>query len=154
MEHLQEFIDHKVEQFCARTICPATGTVISKAFEYERTYLNRALQDIPQIPLDTMTTPVQSGNLVWFRGNYYQIPSGYAQKSVRCINTGEHIEIYHDGELLERYAYEPEVQGMIRMSKTAAETADRPVSDLVKGWWLEVAERQMEYYHDIVGAGL
>jgi transposase len=153
MEHLQDFIDHKIEQFCTRTTCPATGTTISEAYDYERKFLNTALQDIPQIPVDTMTTPVQTGNLVWFRGNYYQIPAGHAGKSVRCINTGTHIEIYHAGVLLEQFNYEPEVLGMIRMSRNAAETTTRPISDLVQGWWLEVAERQMEYYHDIIGAG-
>jgi hypothetical protein len=38
------------------------------------------------------------------------------------------------------------------MSKHAAQTAERPMSDLVKGWWLEVADRQIDYYHAITGA--
>jgi transposase len=152
LEHLQDFIDHKIEQFCARTICPATGTTISEAYEYEKQYLNPAIKDIPAIPVETMITPVQKGNLVYFKKNYYQIPAGYVGKSVRCINTGSHIQIMHDGVLLEEYEYEPEVEGMIRMSRIAAESATRPISDLVKGWWLEVADRQLDYYHEITGA--
>jgi len=34
-EDLQQYIDRKVEEKCLRTICPATGTSIAQAYEYE-----------------------------------------------------------------------------------------------------------------------
>lgn len=149
---LQDFIDKKVEEHCRRTICPATGTSINDAYEYERKYLRPVVEKELEIPVETIITPVQKGSLVWFKGNYYQIPEGYTGKRVRCVNTGSMIKIYSDGLLLETYSYEPDLKGMVRMSRSAAESTTRPMSDLVKNWWLEVADRQIDYYHEITGA--
>jgi transposase len=151
LSHVQEYIDTKIAEHCDRTICPATGTTITEAYEYEREFLLQAIDDVPMIPIATMTTKVQKGSLVWFEGNYYQIPQGFIGKRVRCIHTGATIEIYHDGELLETYSYEPGLKGMVRMSRKAAAEENRPMSELVKEWWLEVADRQIDYYHEIIG---
>lgn len=152
LTELQGFIDEKIAKHCDRTICPATGTTISHAYEYERKYLNPVTEDELEIPVETMVTPVQKGSLVYFKGNYYQIPEGYTGRKVRCINTGSLIKICSDGVLLEEYSYEPGLKGMVRMGKRAAESSSRPMSDLVKNWWLEVADRQLDYYHEITGA--
>jgi hypothetical protein len=37
------------------------------------------------------------------------------------------------------------------MSRKAAAEENRPMSELVKEWWLEVADRQIDYYHEIIG---
>lgn len=152
MKDLQDYIDKKVEEHCERTICPTTGTFISEAYGYEKKYLKQLKEVEIEIPIETTTTPVQKGSVVWFKGNYYQIPEGYEGKRVRCVNTGSLIKIFHGGELLETYSYRPELKGMVRISKVAAELSKRPMSDLVKSWWLEVAERQLDYYQEITGA--
>jgi transposase len=151
LEDLQQYMDRKVEEKCLRTICPATGTSISQAYEYEKRYLSPLSKQVPEIPVETITTPVQKDSLVWFKGNYYQLPQGFTGKTVRCINTGTQIRIYFQGELLETYAYEPNVKGMIRVSRKAITESTRPMSELVKEWTLEVAARQLDYYQEITG---
>jgi transposase len=151
LAEVQKFIDRKVEELCARTICPATGTTIAEAFEYEKRWLRPLPEAEPEIPVATAPTTVKKGSLVWFQGNYYQLPQGFTGKQVRCIHTGTHIEIYCGGELLDIFDHVPGLQGMIRMSRKAALMSERPMSDLVKAWWLEVADRQIEYYHEITG---
>jgi hypothetical protein len=152
MVHLQHYIDECVKKHRERTICPVTGTTIAKAHNYERKYLNTDIKNSIQLPVESMITRVQKDSLVWFKGNYYQIPEGFTGKKVRCINTGTTIEIYHEGTLLETYTYEAGVKGMVRMSAKAAASARKPMSGLVRNWWLEVSERQMDYYHEIAGA--
>jgi transposase len=152
LAEVQEFIDQKLDNFCQRTICPATGTTIAEAYEYEKKYLGPLPEGKTEIPVATAVTKVQKGSLVWFQGNYYQIPEGFTGKQVRCIHTGTHITIHYHGNQIDSFEYVPGVKGMIRMSRKAAESSCRPMSDLVKEWWLEVADRQIEYYHELTEA--
>jgi transposase len=151
LEHLQEYINTQVAKHCERTICPATGTTIEEAFSYEYQFLNPVTQAIPEIPVETKITTVQKGNLAYFKGNYYQIPEGYAGKQIRCINSGTTISLYHQGRCLGVFSHEPALKGMVRMNKTAAIDSKQPMSNLVKNWWLEVSDRQLEYYQTITG---
>jgi transposase len=151
LEHLQRHIDGVVDRLCAAAICPATGTSVEKAYAYERKELKPLPVSMPEIPVETAVSTVRKDSLVWFRGNFYQIPEGYTGKTVRCVNTGRRIDIYFQGELLESHAYHPDVKGMTRISPRAIEKTTRPVSDLVKEWTLEVASRQLDYYEAITG---
>jgi transposase len=151
LEHLQSFIDQKVDEHCRRTMCPATGTTIAEAFEYEKKFLNPLPKRMPDIPIQTLSATVQKGSLVWFKGNYYQIPEGFVGKNVRCVNSGTHIRIYHEGHLLDSHVYVPDIRGMVKMSETAIRTSKRPMSDLTRSWGVEVAQRQLDYYHEITG---
>jgi len=151
LDHLQDFINQKIDELCSRTICPATGTTVAKAFEYEKKYLNQTVEKISEIPEEAVSAIVQKGSLVWYRGNHYQIPEGFIGKKVRCVNTGTTLKIFHQGQLLETFRIIGDAKGMVRMSKASAETSQRPMSDLVRSWWLEVADRQIDYYQEITG---
>lgn len=151
MAHLQDFIDEKVQEFCERTICPVTGTTIQKAWEYERKYLCPIPADLPDVPVYSGSSKVQKDSTVYFQGNYYQIPEGFVAKTVRCINTGTKIQIYHSGNLLGDFPLIPESKGMLRLNPLAVETCTRPMSDLTKSFWLETAVRQMEIYQEASG---
>jgi transposase len=151
LDHLQQYIDDLIEEKCKKWICPATGTTIEQAYAYERQYLNSQIRELPAIPVDSIQTTVKNGSLVYFRGNYYQIPEGYLGQSVRVINSGTKIEIYHQGECLDSYDYYPDIKGMVRLSKKAIQLNTRPLSELTRQWCLEVADRQIEHYQKITG---
>jgi len=148
---VQDFIDKKVAGLCERTICPATGTTITEAYAYEKNWLLPLPEGAAEIPVATAVAKVQKGSLVWFQGNYYQIPEGFIGKQVRCIHAGTRVEIHYHGELLDSFDHVPGLKGIVRISRKAAELSERPMSQLVKEWWLEVADRQIEYYHEITG---
>jgi hypothetical protein len=151
LEELQQYIDKVIEDKCKIWISPATGTTIEKAYAFEQKSLKPIISKSPAIPVDSIQTRVQKGSLVYFRRNFYQIPEGYVGQSVRVINTGTKIEIYHKGELLDSHHYHPDIKGMIRLSQKAIELNTRPLSELTKQWSLEVAGRQLDYYHSITG---
>jgi transposase len=150
LAEVQQFFDDLVTEKISRWNCPATGTSIEAAYEYEKQYL-ASVGQAPQIPVDTATTTVSRESLVYFRGNWYQIPEGYARMPVRCINTGTQIQIFHNGKLIQSHDYLPGAKNMIRLSPQAISTTTRPMSDLTRQWALEVAERQMDLYQEIAG---
>lgn len=150
LEEVQQFFDELVTERISQWNCPATGTSIQAAYEYEKQHL-MSVCDAPQIPVDTATTKVSKESLVYFRKNWYQIPEGFAGKTVRCINTGTQIQIFSEGELIQSHDYLPGAKNMIRLSRQAIVTATRPLSDLTRQWALEVADRQMDLYQEIAG---
>lgn len=151
LDNLQKYLDEVIETKCREWICPATGTTIEQAYAYEQQYLNPLVKKMPAIPVDSIQTNVQKGSLVYFRGNYYQIPEGFVGQSVRVVNSGTKIEIFHQGKCMDSHDYYPGIKGMIRLSEKAIRLNTRPLSDLTKQWCMEVANRQIEYYHTITG---
>ncbi|KGE72376.1 hypothetical protein DC28_04580 [Spirochaeta lutea] len=150
LREAQEFFNELLAERVARWSCPATGTSILEAYEYEKQFL-QDVSDAPRIHLDSASTTVSTESLVYFRGNWYQVPEGHEGKSVRVINTGTEIEVYCEGTVIQTHEYYPGVKNMIRLSREAITLSTRPMSDLTRQWGLEVAERQMDHYQKIVG---
>ena len=89
---------------------------------------------------------------VFFEGNYYQVKGEYRGHAVLCVNTGEEIVIYHEGDEIGRFGYLPKAKGMVRLSKEAIDDSGVHLSAIVRQWALQVAARQVEMYQDIVGS--
>lgn len=131
--------------------CGATGLSVHESFEYEKTYLKPLPEIFPVIPVKESLIKVKNDGTVYFDGNYYQIPDDYRKHHVLCLNTGQEVVIYHDGEEIERHPYLPEAKGMVRLSEQALRNTDISLSDLVRVWGMDVARRQVDIYEEITG---
>jgi len=130
--------------------CGATGLTVAESFAYEKQHLRSLPAVFPVLPLKEARTQVRQDGTVYFEGNYYQLPGGLRGRSVLCVNTGQEIIVWHEGEVLERFAYLPGARGMVRLSVPALEDAEVYLSDLVRRWGLEVARRQVDIYQEII----
>jgi transposase len=150
MQHLQRRIDEETLICEGQWRCGATGLTVAESFAYEKDHL-RALPDpFPQIPLDERRTSVRRDGTVFFRGNYYQVSGDYRDKSVLCVHTGEEIVIYHDGDEIGRFPYLPGTKGMVRLAGHVLEDPELHLSETVRRWGLEVADRQVAIYQEII----
>ena len=70
--------------------------------------------------------------------------------SVLCINTGEEIIIYHQGEEVGHFPYLPGTKDMVMLSERAIIHRDNHLSDTVRQWALSVARRQVQIYEEII----
>lgn len=129
----------------------ATGRGVAESFAYEQKYLTSLPHDFPLLPLNERRTQVRSDGTVFFEGNYYQVKGEYRGHAVLCVNTGEEIVIYHEGDEIGRFGYLPKAKGMVRLSEEAIIDRGVHLSGIVRRWALQVAARQVEMYQDIVG---
>jgi hypothetical protein len=58
--------------------------------------------------------------------------------------------IYHEGRKIGRFSYLPGTKGMVMLSKEAIAAEDVYLSETVRQWALEVAQRQVQIYQEIV----
>ena len=130
----------------------ATGRGVDESFGYEQQYLRSLPHDFPLLPLNERRTQVRMDGTVFFEGNYYQVKGEYRGHAVLCVNTGEEIVIYHEGDEIGRFGYLPKAKGMVRLSKEAIDDSGVHLSAIVRQWALQVAARQVEMYQDIVGS--
>jgi transposase len=129
----------------------ATGRGVAESFGYEQKYLKSLPHHFPLLPLNERRTQVRNDGTVFFEGNYYQVKGAYRGHAVLCVNTGEEIVIYHEGDEIGRFGYLPKAQGMVRLSEEAINDSGVYLSTIVRQWALQVAARQVEMYQDIVG---
>ena len=102
--------------------------------------------------LTFILAPISTDVLFWrFEGNDYQVKGHYRGHVVLCVNTGEEIVIYHEGDEIGRCAYLPKAKGMVRLSEEAINDSGVHLSGIVRDWAVEVARRQVAIYHEIVG---
>ncbi|MCL6579931.1 MAG: IS21 family transposase [Candidatus Bathyarchaeota archaeon] len=130
--------------------CGATGLSVAESFGYEKTHLRPLPSVFPVLPLKETRTRVRRDGTVYFDGNYYQVPGVFRDRSVLCVNTGQEIVVWHEGEVVERFAYLPGTRGMVRLSEQALEAPEVTLSAVVRRWGLEVARRQVEIYQEII----
>lgn len=97
--------------------CGATGLRAAESFAYEKMHLRPLPSVFPVLPLKEMRTRVRQDGTVYFDGNYYQVPGAFRDRAVLCVNTGQEIVVWHEGEVLERYSYLPGTRGMVRLSE-------------------------------------
>jgi hypothetical protein len=148
---LQDYIDRELFLAEQNWRCGATGLTVPESFAYEKRYLRSLPASFPQMPVKEQRTRVRRDGTVWFDGNYYQVPGVYTDKVVLCLHTGLEIRIYHSGEEIERFPFLPGARGMVRLSEKAFIHNKVPLSPQVREWALEVARRQVDIYHELLG---
>ena len=150
MADLQGRADEAIEKLEGTWRSGATGRSVSESFAYEQGYLKPLPEHFPVLPLDERRTRVRMDGTVFFGGNYYQVKGAYRGHGVLCVNTGQEIVVYYEGEEIGRFGYLPKAKGMVRLSEEAICDTGVYLSDRVRGWAVEVARRQVALYHDIV----
>ena len=150
MASLQEKLDAELQELEKEWRCGATGLSVEESFSYEREHLRALPVDFPVFPLKEKRTTVRRDGTVYFDDNYYQVSDEYRDRSVLCINTGEEIIIYHNGQKIRHFPYLPGTKGMVILSEHAIEAKDVYLSDTVRQWALEVAQRQVQIYQEII----
>ena len=58
--------------------------------------------------------------------------------------------IYHNGQQIGHFPYLPGTKGMVMLSEHAIADTDNYLSDTVRQWALEVAQRQVQIYQEII----
>lgn len=147
---VQAYIDQELEKLEGKWSCGAIGLGVGESYEYERRYLKPLPEIFPELPLKEVRTTVRRDGTVYFDENYYQVPQVYRDKSVLCIHTGQEIRIYHSGEEIVRYEYLPGTKGMVRLTEKALNDGILQLSNRVRGWAVEVAQRQVEIYEELM----
>ena len=150
MTDLQKQIDAEVQKLEKQWRCGATGLSVEESFSYEKEHLKPLPDNFPVFPLREKRTTVKRDGIVYFDGNYYQVRGEYRDRSVLCINTGEEIKVYHAGQQIGHFPYLPESKGMVMLSEQAIADKDVYLSDTVRQWALEVAQRQVQIYQEII----
>ncbi len=130
--------------------CGATGLPVEESFAYERPFLQPIPAVFPVLPVQEARKTVRRDGTIYFAGNYYQVPHVSQDKTVLCLHTGQEILLYHRGSLIGCFAHLPQAKGMVRLQPSALETTGIPLSETVRTWALEVAERQVDIYHDLI----
>jgi transposase len=148
---LQGYVDGELFIAEQNWSCGATGLRVPESFAYEKRYLKSLPESFPELPVKEQRTRVRRDGTVWFAGNYYQVPGVYTDKVVLCLHSGLEIRIYHAGEEIERYPFLPGVKGMVRLTEKALTDDALQLSPRVRGWALEVARRQVDIYHELLG---
>lgn len=147
---LQALIDVILARLKQRWRCGATGLTIAESFAYEQPTLRPLPVHFPVLPLAEARHVVRRDGIVAFQGNYYQVPDVYREKTIACLHTGQEICCDHQGTLMARFPHLPGTKGMVRLHPEALQTTPIPLSDTVRAWALEVAERQVAIYQDLV----
>ena len=127
-----------------------TGLMVTQSHEYEREHLKDLPGHFPKLPVRENYLRVRRDGTVAFCNNYYQVGGFYSGKRVLCVNTGSEIHIYLDGDKLESFSYLPQSKGMVMLSEQVIRDPSSHVSDRVRRWGVEVAQRQLEYYQEII----
>jgi transposase len=150
MADLQKRVDEELIRCEQQWRCGATGLTVVESFAYEKDHLRSLPRNFPLLPLAERRTSVRRDGTVFFGGNYYQVSRVYGDRSVLCMNTGQEIVIYHDGEKIGHFPYLPGTRGMVMLSERVLEDESLCLSETVRRWGLEVAGRQVAIYQEII----
>lgn len=102
VEHLQSWTDARIEQWCERTTCPATGLTVLESWENELRSL-QALPDLPE-PFDVVVhRPVHRDCMVLFEGRSYAVPFVYVGQRLEVRGCAETVQIIANGVLAREY---------------------------------------------------
>jgi hypothetical protein len=153
MQHLDESSESTINDLEKEWRCSATGFSVQESFAYEQRKLKQLPSSFPILPVAEKRCLVRDEGVVHFCNNYYQVPGKLRGHIILCINTGGEIILYHDGEEIERYEYLPQARGMVRYSQKVLQDKDLKISNRVRAWALEVAQRQVDIYHEIIQGG-
>jgi transposase len=153
MKDLQDYSDVLLESFEHEWRSSTTGLTVSESFSYEQEHLSPLPEHFPLLPVRERYIRVRRDCTVHFCNNYFQVERRYIGQTVLCMNTGDEILIYYNGEEINRYAYLPGSRGMMRLCEKVLRDPELKISDKVRQWGLEVSRRQVEIYHEISNGG-
>jgi hypothetical protein len=111
MSDLQENLDQELQEMEREWRCGATGLSVEESFFYEKEYLREMPIDFPSFPLREKRSTGRGDGLVYFDGKYYQLDGEYRLRRVLCINTGERVTIYHQGQVIGQFPLYSRNQG-------------------------------------------
>jgi transposase len=152
IQSIQEELDRLCSEMEAHWRCGATGLSVRESYAWEQTFLRPLPSVFPEFPTKEKRSRVRRDGTVYFQGNYYQVPYRYTGRHVLCQLIGTQIRIYHDGELIRTCPWLPEAKGMVRLHRETLENSPVPISDTVRQWALEVADRQIDIYQELTGS--
>lgn len=153
MQDLQAYCDNELTRLEGVWRSSSTGMLVCDTYSFEQDHLKPLPNDFPLLPVHESYVDVRPDCIVPFAGNTYQVERKYSRCKVLCVNTGSEIEIYYQGEEIGRFPYLPLSKGMLMLSKKALSDPDIHLSKTVREWGLEVAVRQVDYYHQIASRG-
>jgi transposase len=103
LAELQEVTDERVERFCERTLCPATGLSIAETFAVERAALRPLPRVLPE-PFDVaVLREVALDCMVAFEGRRYAVPFAFAGRTVEVRGCAGRVQILGDAGVLREY---------------------------------------------------
>ena len=124
LAELQAVTDARVDTWCKRTICPATGKSVQESWDAERPRL-RPLPILPE-PFDvTVTRPVHRDCMVYFENRQYPVPFRYVGRTVEVRGCAETVQILADGEVVREHPRHTEERVLIDVSCYEGEATDR-----------------------------
>lgn len=124
LEHLQEVTDRRLEAYCKRTICPATGKTIYASWEREMDHL-APLPILPE-PFDVVVTrPVHKDCMVNFENHSYPVPFAHAGQTVEVRGCAGKVQILSCGRIVREYPRNTEERVLIDTSCYEGEATDR-----------------------------
>lgn len=124
LEHLQVWTDARIESWCEKTICPATGRTVQESWEQELSFL-QALPDLPE-PFDVVVTrPVHQDCMVLFEGRSYAVPFVHVGQRVEVRGCAETVQIIAQGALVREYPRGTEARILIDPSCYEGEATTR-----------------------------
>jgi transposase len=103
LEELQAETDARIERWCRRAICPATGETVQSSYEREREWL-APLPILPE-PFDVaVTRPVGRDGMVRFEGREYAVPFRHVGQRVEVRGCAGRVQILAEGQVVQQYA--------------------------------------------------
>ena len=150
LQQVQQYLDRTVADLEHEWLSGATGCSVYDSFSFERKALKSLPAHFPPLPVKEQRKTVYKDGLVYFDGNYYQLPAQYRKQKVLCVHTGQKILIYHGNELIADFAVLAGSKNMVRLNPQAIEDDNVHLSKPVRQWAMEVALRQVEWYEQLV----
>ena len=112
LEHLQEVTDRRLEAYCKRTVCPATGKTIYESWEQEMDHL-ASLPILPE-PFDVVVTrPVHKDCMVNFENHSYPVPFVHVEQVVEVRGCAGKVQILSEGRIVREYPRNSEERVLI-----------------------------------------
>ena len=112
LDHLQEVTDRRLEAYCKRTVCPATGKTIYESWEREMDHL-APLPILPE-PFDVVVTrPVHKDCMVNFENRSYPVPFAHVEQVVEVRGCAGKVQILSEGRIVREYPRNSEERVLI-----------------------------------------
>lgn len=152
---LQEWTDDRLDRWCRRARCPATGETVHDSWQAELERL-RPLPILPE-PFDVaVTRRVGRDCLVAFEGRQYAVPFRHAYTTVEVRGCAGVVQIWAEGRVVKEYPRGTKVRLLMDPDCFEGEATDRvapppPLGRMGKKlqeiYELPVEQRPLDLYH-------
>ncbi|HSR52474.1 MAG TPA: hypothetical protein VLV83_16740, partial [Acidobacteriota bacterium] len=154
LQELQEWSDERLDRWCRRALCPATGCSVYESWQKELLHL-APLPILPE-PFDVaVTRPVQRDCMVAFEGRRYSVPFRLAGSRVEVRGCSGSVQIFADGRVVRSYPRHTAERLVIDPSCWDGEATETVVpppplgrmgSKIQQLWEMPVEQRPMDLY--------